>query len=45
MRHLALLAAFSRRANFPVGCSRADPAHCHRSVLEQLRHGHGADLV
>lgn len=33
---LELLAAFSHRTNFSVGCYCEDEAHCHRSVLREL---------
>ncbi len=44
-RLLALLAALSRQTNLSVGCYCADPARCHRSVLERLLREHGADLA
>ncbi len=42
---MALLAAFSHRTAFSVGCYCADEARCHRSVLKALLAEHGADLV
>src|SRR5512140_1552942 len=39
-RVLALLAALSHQTSFSVGCYCADPAYCHRSVLEQLLREH-----
>lgn len=44
-RLLALLAALSHQTSFSVGCYCADPAYCHRSVLEQLLREHGAKLA
>jgi uncharacterized protein YeaO (DUF488 family) len=44
-RLLALLAALSQRTNFSVGCYCADPARCHRSVLQQLLREHGAEMA
>jgi uncharacterized protein YeaO (DUF488 family) len=44
-RLLALLAAFSHRADFSVGCYCADEARCHRSVLKMLLLEHGAELA
>lgn len=41
---LDLLAAFSHRASFSVGCYCADEARCHRSVLRELLIEHGADV-
>lgn len=42
-RHdLALLAAFSRSANFSIGCYCEDEARCHRSVLRALLVENGA---
>lgn len=43
-RLLALLAAFSHKMNFSVGCYCADEATCHRSVLRELLQKHGARL-
>src|SRR5512136_2840377 len=43
-RLLDLLAAFSQRASFSVGCYCADEARCHRSVLRELLREHGARL-
>jgi uncharacterized protein YeaO (DUF488 family) len=43
-RLLTLLAALSHHVNFSVGCYCADEARCHRSVLRELLHAHGADL-
>jgi uncharacterized protein YeaO (DUF488 family) len=44
-RLLDLLAALSQDTAFSVGCYCADPARCHRSVLEQLLSEHGARLA
>ncbi len=44
-RLLALLAAFSHRVDFSVGCYCEDEARCHRSVLKALLLEHGADVV
>lgn len=45
-RHLLdLLAALSRTTSFAVGCYCADPARCHRSVLEELLAEHGAEVA
>jgi uncharacterized protein YeaO (DUF488 family) len=45
-RHdLALLAAFSKSAEFSVGCYCEDEAHCHRSILRQLLIEHGASVA
>ena len=41
-RLIALLAAFSRHANFAVGCYCADESRCHRSILKALLREHGA---
>jgi len=42
-RHdLALLAAFSHRTDFSVGCYCEDEARCHRSILKQLLIENGA---
>lgn len=44
-RHdVALLAEFSRHANFSVGCYCADEARCHRSLLKQLLVEAGATI-
>ena len=44
-RHaIALLAAFSHRGNFSVGCYCADESHCHRSILRELLAASGAAL-
>ncbi|MGE5199348.1 MAG: DUF488 domain-containing protein [Rhodospirillaceae bacterium] len=43
-RLLDLLAAFSQRAAFSVGCYCANEARCHRSVLRELLREHGARL-
>ena len=43
-RLLALLAAFSHRSNFSVGCYCEQEARCHRSVLKALLLEQGADL-
>jgi uncharacterized protein YeaO (DUF488 family) len=39
---IALLAALSHQANFAVGCYCEDEGHCHRSLLRELLHDHGA---
>jgi len=44
-RLIALLAALSHTTNLSVGCYCADPARCHRSVLESLLREQGADIV
>ena len=44
-RLLMLLAAFSHRTDFSVGCYCADEARCHRSVLRAFLLEHGADLA
>ena len=44
-RLLALLGAFSQRADFSVGCYCADEERCHRSILRQLLLEHGADVA
>ncbi|MCU0253017.1 MAG: DUF488 family protein [Acidobacteria bacterium] len=44
-RLLDLLAAFSRRADFSVGCYCAEESRCHRSVLRELLAEHGATLA
>ena len=42
-RHLlTLLAALSHRTDLAVGCTCADEARCHRSVLRELLQEHGA---
>lgn len=43
-RLLGLLAAFSQRAAFSVGCYCPDEARCHRSILKTLLEEHGARL-
>jgi uncharacterized protein YeaO (DUF488 family) len=35
-RLIALLAVFSRQANFSVGCYCEDETRCHRSLLREL---------
>ena len=45
-RHaLDLLAAFSRRTDFSVGCYCKNEARCHRSPLRELLQEHGAKLA
>jgi uncharacterized protein YeaO (DUF488 family) len=44
-RVLDVLAAFSREANFSVGCYCEDESRCHRSVLRQLLLDRGAKIV
>jgi uncharacterized protein YeaO (DUF488 family) len=44
-RLLDLLAAFSHRTNFSVGCYCADQARCHRSILRQLLRERGAEIA
>ena len=44
-RLLDLLAAFSQRADFSVGCYCADEARCHRSILRALLEEHGAVIA
>ena len=36
IKTLDLLAAFSHRSNFSVGCYCVDEEHCHRSLLREL---------
>ncbi|PWB78527.1 MAG: DUF488 domain-containing protein [Candidatus Methylomirabilota bacterium] len=43
-RLLNLLAAFSQRTAFSVGCYCADESRCHRSILRELLKEHGACL-
>jgi uncharacterized protein YeaO (DUF488 family) len=45
LRALDLLAAFSHRANFSVGCYCEDESHCHRSILRALLAEKGAKMV
>jgi uncharacterized protein YeaO (DUF488 family) len=42
---LELLAAFSHRTDFSVGCYCADESRCHRSVLRELLREHGALVI
>lgn len=42
---LDLLAAFSHRTDFSVGCYCNDESRCHRSILRQLLAERGADFV
>ena len=44
-RLLDLLAAFSHKTNFSVGCYCVNEQHCHRSVLRQLLTERGANLA
>jgi uncharacterized protein YeaO (DUF488 family) len=44
-RLLDLLAAFSRRADFAVGCYCAEESRCHRSILRELLEERGAALA
>jgi uncharacterized protein YeaO (DUF488 family) len=44
-RLLLVLAAFSQRSNFSVGCYCEEEARCHRSVLRALLLEHGAEVV
>lgn len=44
-RLLGLLAAFSHRDDFSVGCYCADEARCHRTILRELLEQHGASLA
>jgi uncharacterized protein YeaO (DUF488 family) len=44
-RTIELLAAFSQRASFSVGCYCADESRCHRSILRDLLAEKGAKLV
>ncbi len=41
-RLLDLLAALSKDASFSVGCYCEDESRCHRSILRELLHEHGA---
>ncbi|MGD8564648.1 MAG: DUF488 family protein [Desulfarculaceae bacterium] len=43
-RLLELLAAFSLKTNFSVGCYCQEEAHCHRSVLRELLIEKGAKV-
>lgn len=42
---LTLLAAFSKSADFSVGCYCAEESRCHRSVLRQLLLEAGAEVL
>ena len=42
---LDLLAAFSHRADFSVGCYCEDEARCHRSILRALLEERGATMA
>jgi uncharacterized protein YeaO (DUF488 family) len=42
LRLLALLAAFSRTADFSIGCYCEDEGKCHRSTLRKVLAEHGA---
>jgi uncharacterized protein YeaO (DUF488 family) len=44
-RLIGLLAALSQSASFSVGCYCADQSRCHRSLLRDLLHDAGADLI
>ena len=44
-RLIALLATFSARQDFSVGCYCADESQCHRSVLRELLGDAGAVLA
>ena len=44
-RLIALLAAFSTRTNFSVGCYCVDQSRCHRSLLRKLLADAGADVA
>jgi uncharacterized protein YeaO (DUF488 family) len=44
-RLITLLAAFSARQNFSVGCYCADESRCHRSVLRELLQRAGAIMA
>ena len=44
-RLLGLLAALSHQTHFSVGCYCEDEERCHRSVLRDLLHEHGANLA
>ena len=45
-RHLiSLLAAFSSRTNFSIGCYCADESRCHRSLLKEFLVEQGAVVV
>lgn len=44
-RLLDLLAAFSRRTDFSVGCYCEDESRCHRAVLKSLLAERGAHLA
>jgi uncharacterized protein YeaO (DUF488 family) len=43
-RLLTLLAALSHQTNFSVGCYCEDESRCHRSLLRELLHEHGAKI-
>ena len=44
-RDLDLLAAFSKHANFSVGCYCEDESRCHRSILRGLLEKAGASVL
>lgn len=44
-RLLDLLASLSHTASFAVGCYCEGEARCHRSVLRELLHEHGAKIA
>jgi uncharacterized protein YeaO (DUF488 family) len=44
-RLVALLAAFSRTANFSIGCYCEDARRCHRSLLRDLLAAAGAEVA
>ena len=44
-RTIAMLALLSQHTDFAVGCYCADPAHCHRSVLQALLEENGAKVA
>jgi uncharacterized protein YeaO (DUF488 family) len=43
-RTIGLLAVLSRSAHFSIGCYCEHEERCHRSVLRELLHEHGAKL-
>ena len=45
IRLFELLAALSKSTSFSVGCYCEDERRCHRSILESLLRGHGAEIA
>jgi uncharacterized protein YeaO (DUF488 family) len=42
---LDLLATLSKHSNFSIGCYCEREDRCHRSVLRELLHEHGASIA